>query len=245
MLVDELKQHKEKVVAEFREAMEFKAFTDLAYVFAKEFAGLPGNNRKLVLGHSQYASEVGMVDQEVNLNDLPSHLDNAKQNYFFSLIHQQQVALFEHLFFDLIKILILDRPERISKKKQIDYGTIFEVSSKEDLLAKLVDRELNEIKYKNVAEWFSYLDKLVGLPEFTKEELDKLSEAKACRDILVHNAGVANKIYIRKSGDAARFDEGQKIDVSGDYTKDTWSLLVKMLIKTIDPVIEKAEKTSA
>ena len=186
-----------------------------------------------------------MVDQEVNINDLPNYLDNAKQNYFFSLIHQQQVALFEHLFFDFIKILLLDRPERLSKKKQIDYGTIFEVSSKEELLIKLVDRELNEVKYKNVAEWFAYLDKLVGLPEFTKEELNKLAEAKACRDILVHNAGVANQIYIHKSGDAARFNEGQKIDVSGDYTKDTWSLLVRILIKTIDPVIEKAEKASA
>ncbi|MCD1586965.1 hypothetical protein K7H09_13170 [Halomonas sp. IOP_14] len=58
MLVDKLKQHKEKVLAEFREAMEFKAFTDLAYVFAKKFSGLPENNRRLVLGHTQYASEV-------------------------------------------------------------------------------------------------------------------------------------------------------------------------------------------
>lgn len=245
MLVDELKQHKEKVLSEFRDAMEFKAFTDLAYMFAKEFSGLPENNRRLFLGHSQYASEVGMVDQEVNINDLPDYFDNAKENYFFSLIHQQQIALFEHLFFDLIKIFLLDRPERLSKKKQIDYGSIFEVSSKEELIAKLVDRELNEIKYKNVTEWFDYLDKLVGLPEFTKEELDKLAEAKACRDILVHNAGVANQIYIHKSGEAARFNEGQKMDVSGDYTRDTWSLLIEMLVKIIDPAIEKFERVGA
>ena len=145
----------------------------------------------------------------------------------------------------MVKIFLLDRPERLSKKKQIDYGSIFEVSSKEELLIKLVDRELNEIKYKNVAEWFIYLDKIIGLPEFTKEEIDRLAEAKACRDILVHNAGIANQIYSHKSGEAARFDEGQEIDVSGHYTRDTWKFLVNMLIKIIDSVIVKAEKADA
>ena len=79
MLVDELKKHKEKILSEFREAMEFKAFTDLAYVFAKGFSGLPGNKKRIILGHSQYGSEVGMVDKEVNISDLPAYFDNAKK----------------------------------------------------------------------------------------------------------------------------------------------------------------------
>lgn len=241
MLVGELEQHKEKILNEFRGVMEFKAFTDLAYMFAKTSSELTDKNRKLVLGYSDYASEVGMVDQEVNVSDLPDYFDNVKQEYFFSLVHQQQVTLFEHHFFHLVRIFLLDRPERLSKKKQIDYATIFETTSKEELLIKLIDRELNEIKYRSVSEWFDYLDKLIGLPGITQDKLEKLAEAKACRDILVHNAGIANKIYIIKSGGAVRCGEGQIMDVSGDYTKDVWSLLVSILITVIDSVIEKCE----
>jgi len=111
VLVEELKKHRRLVVESFREAMEFKAFTDISYLFATKFVNIPGNNIKLILGHSQYGGAAGMSDQEVTSLDLPNHFSVAKNKYFFSLVHQQQVALFEGLFFDLIRILLLDRPE--------------------------------------------------------------------------------------------------------------------------------------
>lgn len=166
--------------------------------------------------------------------------------YFLSLVHQQQVSLFEHLFFDLVRILLLDKAdERLSKKKQIDYATIFDSNTKEDLIWKLVDRELNEIKYKNVSEWFDYLNKIVDLPKINIDVLEKIAEAKATRDILVHNAGIINQTYLNKSGSAARFRINQKIDVSGDYTLTVWKLFVEHLIAIIDGIIHKFDKGHA
>lgn len=243
MLVEHLKNHRILIVNSFREAMEFKAFTDLSYVFATEYVKTPIMSRKrIVLGHSDYGSSVGLIDQEVKISSLPKCFLDAKNMYFFSLVHQQQVALFEHLFFDLLRLIILDRPDRLSKKKQIDYETIFTSDSKEELIWKLIDRELNEIKYKNVAEWFDYLIKLVSLPEIQSKTIEKIAEAKAARDILVHSAGVVNQIYITKSGNAARFGIGQKIDVSGDYTRDTWQLFVEFLVNTTDQLIQRFGK---
>lgn len=241
MLLEELRRHRLLIVDSFREAMEFKAFTDLSYMLATKFVEIPENERKMVLGHSMYGSVVGLSDQEVNFSDLPSHFSAAKNNYFFSLVHQQQVSLFEHLLFDLIRILLLDRPERLSKKKQIDYETIFISETKEDLLLKLIERELNEIKYKNVTDWFDYLNKMVSLPEIDAEDLAKIAEAKAARDILVHNAGIINQIYLNKSGSAARFLIDQKIDVSGEYTLSIWKLFVELLITITDSIIHKCD----
>ena len=245
MLVEKLKKHRSLVVDSFRESMEFKAFTDLSYMFATEFAKIPGNNIKITLGHSEYGGVVGMSDQEVTHSDLPDHFSSARNAYFFSLVHQQQVALFESLFFDLVRILLVDRPERLSKKKQVDYETIICSETKEEIIWKLIDRELNEIKYKNVAEWFIYLNKIVGLPVIEDQNLEIIAEAKAARDILVHNAGIINNIYINKSGNAARFKIGQKIDITGDYTKDTWRHLVELLIIIIDSLIKKFEEKPA
>ena len=136
MLITKLKSHRELIIDSFRDAMEFKAFTDLSYMFATKYTKNPGNNQKIILGHSNYGSTIGLTDQEVKLSDLPDYFFSAKNKYFLSLVHQQQVSLFEHLFFDLIRILLLDRPERLSKKKQIDYETIFNSDTKEDLIWK-------------------------------------------------------------------------------------------------------------
>ncbi|WP_284381187.1 hypothetical protein [Litoribrevibacter albus] len=245
MLVSKLTNHKEKILKEFKDAMEFKAFTDLAYLLATNVSEAPGNNSKFTLGYSEYANKFGLTDQEVNIKDLKVHFENAKTRYLDFLVHQQQVSLFEHSFFDLLKILLLDKPERLSKKKQIDYGAIIEADCIDDLISKLVERELNEIKYKNVSEWFNYLEKLIGLLNIEKSELERISEAKASRDIIVHNAGIVNEIYIKKSGDAARFNVGENIDVSGHYTRDTWIIFLDVLTGVIDKTIEKHNKSNA
>lgn len=222
--------------------MEFKVFTDLAYIFASEHVTTGHETtEKAVIAYSQFASEFGIPDQQTLISDLPAYFASAKEKYFLSMVHQQQIALFEHFFFDLIRVLLMDRPERMSKKKQIDYATILESDTKEDIIRMLIDRELNEIKYKNVSEWFIYLNQLVKLPDIPPDTLEKVAEAKATRDILVHNAGIVNKIYLEKSGQAARFSVGNMIDVSPHYTRDVWHLLVGVLIKTSDSLIEKFE----
>jgi len=86
---------------------------------------------------------------------------------------------------------------------------------------------------------------MVGLPEVNAQTLEKIAEAKAARDILVHNAGIINQIYISKSGGAARFTNGQKIDVSGDYTRDVWQLFVELLLTITDSLIQKFDEKPA
>jgi hypothetical protein len=247
LIVEELKEHREYILTSFRGAMEFNVFTDLAYIFASEYSTTSHEaTGKVKIAYSQFASEFEIPDKQILISELPAYFfESAKDKYLLSMVHQQQIALFEHFFFDLIRVLLMDRPERISKKKHIDYATILESDTKEDIIQRLIDRELNEIKYKNVSEWFIYLNSLVKLPDMPLDTLEKVAEAKATRDILVHNAGIVNKIYLEKSGQAARFSVGNMIDVSPHYTRDVWHLLVGVLIKTSDSLIEKFEEKTA
>jgi len=239
LLIETLQNHRTKIIESFREAMEFKAYTDLAFNLAGDFSQQPTMNHRFILGHSSYGSHLGLEDTEVVVSNLPTIFSPIKGDYLLSFVHQNQVSLFEHLFFDLLKIVITNQPQSLSGKKQIDYATIFQAESKEELVCKLIEREINEIKYKNVGEWFNYLYKIVSIPQFSKEEMDKIAEAKASRDILVHNAGIINQIYVQKSGSASRFSDGEKIDISGGYTRDVWELLSKVLLIITDAVIEK------
>ncbi|MFQ2147348.1 hypothetical protein ACK33U_01865 [Aeromonas jandaei] len=239
MLIKILENHRNRIIESFREAMEFKAYTDLAFSLASDYSQHPSMNRRFIMGHSGYASHLGLEDTEVIISNLPSIFLPIKGDYFLSFVHQNQISLFEHLFFDLLKILLSKQPQSLSGKKQIDYSTIFESESKDALIDKLIEREINEIKYKGVGDWFDYLYRLVSIPKLPEDMMSKIAEAKASRDILVHNNGIVNHIYIHKSGNASRFSIGEKIDISGHYTRDVWVLLSESLLHIVDALILK------
>ena len=84
-----------------------------------------------------------------------------------------------------------------------------------------MDKELNEVMYQSPAGWFEYLEKMAKLGVPATEEIRQFAEAKASRDVLVHNRGVANKTYESKAGTLARYQPGERIEIPGDYHKTT------------------------
>ena len=78
----------------------------------------------------------------------------------------------------------------------------------------------------------------LGVP--TRDEIEKFAEAKASRDVLVHNRGIANKIYESKAGALARYKAEERIEIPGDYHKDRWQLIRKMVTDISDAAIAKA-----
>ncbi|MBU2640952.1 MAG: hypothetical protein KJ889_04035 [Gammaproteobacteria bacterium] len=219
--------------------MEFKAFTTLAYQFAFEHAKTLPENARFVVSYSNFAHSIGLPDNVVNALGLATIFEEARDKHFLSLVHQHQVALFEHLFFDMLRLLLTDQPLRLPGKRQIEYSVIVAANTKDEIISNLIERELNEIKYKSVGDWFTYLERLVSKCTVSDADLGSITEAKATRDLFVHNAGVANKIYLQKAGQFARFKVGEKVSVDGDYTLDVWQLLSSVLITAIDCLIHE------
>lgn len=62
------------------------------------------------------------------------------------------------------------------------------------------------------------------------DEINRIAEAKASRDVLVHNCGVASKTYESKAGRLARHEEGHRIDIPEHYHRQTWELLRKVVM---------------
>ena len=78
------------------------------------------------------------------------------------------------------------------------------------------------------------------LPEATFQQFISIFEAKASRDILVHNRGVANNVYESKAGQLARYKAEERIEIPGDYHQDIWDLICKMVTDISDAAISKA-----
>ena len=152
---------------------------------------------------------------------------------------QQIVTIFEAFFFDLFKIWLQIYPLSLSGSK-IDAKIIIEKPDKESIVEYLIDKELNEIKYKRISEWFDQLDKRVPIKyTFVENEINKLAEIRASRDTLVHAQGIVGTAYTTKSDKLARYLVGERVEISEIYLTETWSLTQKVMTQLVDAFIGK------
>ena len=103
----------------------------------------------------------------------------------------------------------------------------------------MVNKELNEVLYERPAGWFAYLEEKAKLGCPTTDAIEKIAEAKACRDALAHNRGVANKTYLSKAGKLAQFVDGERVEITEPYHRAIWDLLCRFVADVSDAAIAK------
>ena len=77
----------------------------------------------------------------------------------------------------------------------------------------------------------------LGCP--SADEIARLAAAKATREVILHNRGVANEVYVAKSGRLARYALDEFIDVLDPYFNDIHELLLKVGDDLGDTVVAK------
>jgi hypothetical protein len=91
-----------------------------------------------------------------------------------------------------------------------------------------VDATQVQIRYAKPAEWFKYIESLMKLGCPSNDEIADLAEIKVSRDVIEHNAGIVNNIYLDKAGAKAQFKDGEALEVPDPYLRQSWSLLKKI-----------------
>ncbi len=82
--------------------------------------------------------------------------------------------------------------------------------------------------YASPKNQIEYFYKALGI-EF--ENSEQWFEIKATRDVIVHNLGIINEVYINKAGDKSRGKIGEKILITQNYFRETISYLKRSIIK--------------
>ena len=176
-----------------------------------------------------------------------SIIENAKnQELYFSvfayLVAQAEAffqdILYQSLLFDENKIKV--RVNGIDPLKKIDVAQIIDRKSRKALIKSIIEQELISLFYARPIAQFDYLEKVTSVV-LDDQLKDKWIENKATRDLIVHNSGVINKLYIKKSGDSARGKEGDTIVVDKQYLEASMANM-KSLIGKICSQIQKGLK---
>jgi len=158
--------------------------------------------------------------------------------YLASATFQDFVAVFERFFFELVKAWLMKYPGNLAEK-ELKFRIVLESVSTEDIVAAVVAREVQGLTYQRVPAWFKELEKLVKLGCPTQDEIARLAEIKTSRDVLVHNNGIANSIYIDKSMGHARFASGEKLELPERYHRESWVLIKQIVSDISDAAIRK------
>ena len=149
---------------------------------------------------------------------------------YFSLI-SYIVAQFEGFLSDIIKI-ILEHDSRkllicvtgINHQKNVKLDRIVLSDSKESLVSELINDEIISIFYASPKKQCEYFKTVLGI-ELSLEHCTSWFEYKATRDLIVHNNGIVNDIYLAKAISNARNALGEKISVDGEYFESMIKIL--------------------
>jgi hypothetical protein len=160
-------------------------------------------------------------------------------DYLPSFNFQHFVSLFEEFFFGLLGVWLAAYPESLSKK-QLELSTVLDAPDKAAITRVVVDKELDDLKRKSVREWFEYLDKAVKLGCPTTDEIESIAEMKASRDILVHNKGIVNQVYVRKAGNRSRYAVGENLEIPPRYHGQCWETMSKVVRDLTGGAVKKA-----
>lgn len=129
----------------------------------------------------------------------------------------QLVTLMESLLVDILREILLEFPDKISSKRKFDYELISNATSLEQIKLFVINSVLNELTYKSPKDFAEEFKNFVGIDFLAKPVFHNYIELKATRDIHIHNQGIANEIYLSKSGKNARVKSGETLAVDTIY----------------------------
>lgn len=141
----------------------------------------------------------------------------------------QLVTIIEAMFNDLVRAIVLRYPQKLGTKKTISLKNVLEATTIEEVHLSALDGFLNELSYKSPSEFSESINSLMSIKLMECPAFHKYMEIKACRDVYIHNRGVANEIYVRKAGTHARVRSGWNLPVDIQYFLESYESCLQVV----------------
>jgi hypothetical protein len=151
----------------------------------------------------------------------------------------QLITTTENLLNDLLRSIFKEYPAKIPSKKKIDAELVLSFSSLDEAKFYIIDAVINDIAYKSPKEYAQDFFAYSGVNLLESPIFHRYIELKATRDIHIHNAGIANEVYLGKAGILARVKNNEKLPVDIQYflqSYETCLQLVEELEKELDKI---------
>ncbi len=112
-------------------------------------------------------------------------------------------------------------PQKLSilaDKGGVPIDLVLENEDRNDLIRRFVYLKCEGLMFAKPKDYLEKASKVLAI-ELEQETVSAYIEIKASRDIIVHGSGVANNLYLEKSGNAARAALGDELPIDREYFK--------------------------
>jgi hypothetical protein len=211
---------------------------------AREFYVHSRQAWRLVQQLARKGRPVGIVDlatkRQLPTGDLESRAQKYVTVQLAESTFRELSSLLEDWILGLIQLWLTAYPEDIDlsfdpatgkrrgKKQeevQIPLSRLLHLRDCGAVLDGVIERIVRDLTYERPEKWFQYIDNRLhfGCPDTNQRT--RLYEMKAARDCLEHNRGVINQDYLNKARTAARYAEGEHIQIDEPYLMGCFALL--------------------
>ncbi len=148
--------------------------------------------------------------------------------WIFEVSITRSVEAFDYYLSQILLKVFTKRPDifRASEYKA-EVREFLEAGSVPEFMKRYAEKKVNELSYMGLPKIIEYLNNRLGLGFDTKtSSFQAACEIVEERNILVHNAGHVNKLFLQRTG---RTDlvEGDLYPLTLDYLKDRFKELTK------------------
>lgn len=145
------------------------------------------------------------------------------------------VSRFEAFIQDSLVSVVSVYPEKMTAidKAAIPLDLFLESEDRNDVIRRLVAMKCQGLMFGKPSEYMDTAAKVLAIT-FDKGAVNDFIEIKASRDIIIHNMGKINRLYVEKSGQKRRGEDGDDLVIDHNYfrhvivTLKTLSLSVKL-----------------
>lgn len=145
----------------------------------------------------------------------------------------RSLSQFESFLAELLIVFLDYYPQRITEVSQgipacpgVSAKELMAAQNKDELVRRVVADHVSNVFRQRPSLYMAYVSKLLSVkndPSFAD-----YYEIAATRDLVVHNSGIVNALYLEKAGDRARGALGEKIAVDEKYFASTLAKLKKV-----------------
>lgn len=131
------------------------------------------------------------------------------------------VSRVEAFLQDCIAIAITNQPKKLAilGDKGIPLDLFLELEERDDLLQSVIDLRCQELLFAKPKAYLETVAKVLSI-EIDQRVAGSFIEMKASRDVIIHNRGAINSIYVEKAGAMKRGAVGDELVIDEHYFVD-------------------------
>lgn len=126
---------------------------------------------------------------------------------------------------ELLVLIFQTRPETMRSNKMVKFVDILRYKTMDELITYLAEERVNELAYKGMRELADEISKGLGFDLFPRsEDLDKAIYLVEVRNLIVHNRGVINRLFLSRQPSCSP-SIGQSLELKPQFILDSLRFL--------------------